>query len=144
MAGMSTEAVEVEPTPEAAEDGTDPKDPFRGNSQRFTWSRALNMGQLQEEISQALGPDVHLAVLHQYDEEDRELPVDAEHPVVVYVTPSSADLAAVRQVMSTHKPDPYYGMTDEEKAQAQLKEKLAAGEPLTPEEMQMAFRMLLG
>jgi hypothetical protein len=34
-------------------------------------------------------------------------------------------------------------MTDEQKAQAQLREKIASGQPLTPEETTAALQMLL-
>jgi len=134
----------AEPMPEPITDnGSDPTDPFRGDSQRFTWTRALELGQLQAEVAEALGPDIQLAVLHQYDDQDKVLPVDPKNPVTVYVTPSSVNVAALRQVMAAHRPDPYYGMTDEQKAQAQLKEKIAAGEALTSEEMTMALQMLM-
>lgn len=144
MAGMITNDGAVDPVSEATvEDGVDPKDPFRGDSQRFTWTRALELGQLQAEVAEALGSGIQLAVLHQYDDDDRVLPVDPQNPVTIYVTPSSADIAALRQVLAAHKPDPYYGMDDEQKAQAQLKEKIAAGEALSPEEMTMALQMLM-
>lgn len=134
---------DVAPLSEGEENGADPKDPFRGDSQRFSWTRDLELGQLQVEVTKALGPSVQLAVLYRYDEQGNTLPVDPQHPVTVYVTPSSADLEALRQVMAVHKPDPYYGMTDEQKRQVQLKMKIAAGETLTSDEMTMALQMLI-
>lgn len=141
MAGMTPDD-SVDQVPEASGD-VDSKDPFRGDSQRFAWTRNLELGQLQVEVTEALGPGIQLAVLHQYDDQGGVLPVDPQHPVVVYVTPSSVDLAALRQVMAVHKPDPYYGMTDEQIAQAQLKTKIAAGEALSPDEMTLALQMLI-
>ncbi|MGA5598387.1 hypothetical protein ACPCSE_29555 [Streptomyces cellulosae] len=134
----------VEAAPEAVSDNGDPQDPFQGDSQRLSWSRDMELGQLQEEVREALGEQVQLAVLFEHDEHHVPLPVDSEHPAVIYVHPSSTDLGALRQVLAAHRPDPYYGMTEEERAQAQVREKVAAGKPLTPDEMQLAFRMLLG
>jgi hypothetical protein len=142
MAGLTTDDTESMPA-EAAVDGTDPKCPFLGDSQRFTWSRELEMGQLQDEVTEAMGSAVRLAAFFPLDDEGNRLGVDAQNPVTVYVTPSSADLAAVKQVLAAHRPDPYYGMTDEEKAQVQLREKIAAGQALSPEEMTLALQMLI-
>lgn len=142
MAGLTDDA-EPMPADATADDGGDSKCPFQGNSQRFTWSRDLEIGQLQEEVTGALGPDVRLAAFFPLDAEDAPLPVSAQHPITVYVTPSSADLAAVKQLLAVHKPDPYFGMTNEEKAQVQLREKIASGQTLTPEELTMALQMLV-
>jgi hypothetical protein len=142
MAGLMDDVAEPIPA-ETAADGSDPKCPFRGDSQRFTWPRDLQIGQLQDEVTEALGPDVRLAAFFPLDDEGEPVPVGAQTPITLYVTPSSADLAAVKQVLATHRPDPYYGMTDEQKAQAQLREKIASGQPLTPEETTAALQMLL-
>jgi hypothetical protein len=142
MAGLTND--EAEPTATDLEVGDgDAKDPFLGNSQCFTWARDLGIGQLQEEVSESLSPEVRIAALFPHDGQGELLPVDAQHPITIYVTPSSADLAAVRQVLAAHRPDPYYGMSDEERTQAHLRAKIAAGEDLTPDEMQMALRMLV-
>ncbi|MEU9405584.1 hypothetical protein AB0E08_07755 [Streptomyces sp. NPDC048281] len=140
MAGLTID--DSEPMPDEA-DTSDPKCPFRGDSQRFTWSRQLEIGQLQDEITSALGPAVQLAAFFPLDGDGDPLAVDAQNPITLYVTPSSADLAAVKQVLAVHKPDPYYGMTDEQKTQAQLREKIASGQPLTPEETTAALQMLI-
>lgn len=131
------------PAEAMAAGGGDSKDPFSGDSQRFTWPRELEMGQLQAEVTEALGPDVRLAAFFNHDEEGAQLPVSADRPVVIYVTPSSADLAAVKQVLAVHKPDPYYGMSPEQVQQEQLKAKIASGQELSAEEMQAALRMLI-
>jgi hypothetical protein len=140
MAGLNKH--DVEPTPEENGSG-DPVDPFRGDSHRFTWNREVAVGQLQVEVTEALGPSVQVAAVIPIDEDGLPGPVSAQDPVIFYVTPSSVDLAAVRRVLAEHRPDPYYGMTDEEREQAQLREKIAAGGELTPGEMQMALRMLV-
>jgi hypothetical protein len=143
MAGLNENTDDTPVSAEAAASESVSKDPFQGDSQVITWARDLEMGQLQVEITEALGPDVRLAAFFQYDDQNNRLPVDAQHPVSVYVTPSSAPMAAVRQVLATHKPDPYYGMTDEEKAQVQLKEKISSGATLSPDEVQRALQMLV-
>jgi hypothetical protein len=142
MAGLTNDDTTPAPV-ETAVDGTDSKCPFQGDSQRFTWSRDIQIGQLQDEVTQAMGPAVRLAAFFPLDDEGDALPVDAQNPVTVYVTPSSTDMAALKQVFAVHRPDPYYGMTDDEKAQAQIREKIASGQTLTAEEMTLAFQMLI-
>lgn len=139
MAGMTKD----EETPQREGAPADSADPFGGNSQRFTWTRSVMLGQLQDELDATVGPDVRIAMMFPLDGEGQETEVDAQNPITVYVTPSSADLAAVRQVMAAHRPDPYYGMSDEERQNAQLREKIASGVDLTPDEMQRAFRLLI-
>ncbi|WP_428957923.1 hypothetical protein [Streptomyces sp. cg35] len=119
-------------------------DPFDGDSQKFSWPRQVNIGQLQIEVTEALGEQVRLAFILPVGEDGVDEPIDDDHPLVVYVTPSSADLAAVRQVMAAHRPDPYYGMSDEERQAAQLQEKVASGAELSLPEMQQALRLLMG
>lgn len=142
MAGLMNDGAEPLSADTAA-DGSDSKCPFRGDSQRFTWSRDLEIGQLQEEITEALGPDVRLAAFFPLDDAGEPVGVDPQAPVTLYVTPSSADLAGVKQVLAAHKPDPYYGMTADERARAQLREKIASGQVLTPEETTEALQMLI-
>ena len=132
---------DAEAIPVEAEDG-DKRDPFKGDSQRFTWPRGVEIGQLQDEVTLALGPSVRLAAFYPVDD-GVPLPVDAQNPVTLYVTPSSADLAAVRQVLAGHRPDPYYGMSEEERTNAQLREKIASGQTLTAEETTRALQMLI-
>ncbi|MDQ1041379.1 hypothetical protein QFZ75_007881 [Streptomyces sp. V3I8] len=118
-------------------------DPFGGDSQTFTWGRDVQVGQLQAELDAEVGPEVRIVVAFPRDGEGEVVAVDAQNPLTVYVTPSSADVAAVRQLMGAHKPDPYFGMSDEERQDAQLREKIAAGQDLTQQEMQRAFRLLV-
>lgn len=142
MDGVMNDGAEPLPA-DAAVDGSDPRCPFRGDSHRFTWARGLEIGQLQEEITEAIGPDVRLAAFFPLDDEGAPVTVDAQNPVTLYVTPSSADLAMVKQVLAGHRPDPYYGLTEEEKALVQLREKIASGQALTPEETTAALQMLI-
>lgn len=139
MAGMTKDDTE----PQRVDAPADSSDPFGGDSQRFTWTRAVTVGQLQAELDETVGPEVRIAMVFPRDSEGVEIEIDAQNPITVYVTPSSADLAAVRQVMAAHRPDPYYGMSDEERENAQLREKIASGVDLSLDEMQRALRLLV-
>ncbi|MFJ4902880.1 hypothetical protein [Streptomyces sp. NPDC088727] len=124
-------------------DPADLSDPFGGNSQRFSWNRAVMLGQLQAEMGETIGPDVRVALVFPRGENGQEVTPDAKNPIVVYVTPSSVDLAAVRKLMSAHRPDPYYGMDSAQRQDAQLREKIASGQDLTLDDMQRALRLLV-
>ncbi|MGW9067925.1 hypothetical protein ACWGQT_00535 [Streptomyces yangpuensis] len=117
-------------------------DPFAGDCQRFAWPREVNIGQLQVEVSEVLGEAVRLVVVPPASEEG-PLPVDVQNPLTVFVTPASADLAAVRKVMAAHVPDVHFGMSDLERQQMQLREKVRNGGDLSLAEIQDAIRMLL-
>ncbi|MFD8648642.1 hypothetical protein [Streptomyces mirabilis] len=130
-------------TPQLANTPLDSSDPFGGDSQRFTWTRNVTVGQLQAELDETVGPEVRIAMVFPRDSDGVEVEADDQNPITVYVTPSSADLAAVRQVMAAHRPDPYYGMSDEERGDAQLRVKIASGAELTMDEIQRALRLLV-
>ncbi|MGW7100414.1 hypothetical protein [Streptomyces sp. NPDC054838] len=118
-------------------------DPFAGDCQRFAWPREVNIGQLQVEVSAALGDEVRLVVSPPVVAEGGTVAVDAQNPLIVFVTPASADLAAVRRILAAHAPDPYYGISDLERQKMQLREKVRSGADLSLAEMQEAMRMLL-
>lgn len=118
-------------------------DPFDGDSTVFAWPRDVSIGQLQIEVTAQLGENVRLAVVAPVDEVGGPAPVDAQNPLTVFVTPTSADVAAVRQVFAAHRPDPYFGMGEEERHSAQLADKVRSGEDLTVEEMRQALRLLV-
>lgn len=143
MAGMTKNDSAAAPVSEAADEGLGAGDPFRGDCQRFTWTRQVEVGQLQAEVAEALGTSVQVAAVIPIDEYGAPGVVSAEDPITFFVTPSSVDLATVRKVLAEHRPDPYFGMDEEQKAQAQLKEKIAAGEALSPEETTRALQMLM-
>lgn len=116
-------------------------DPFEGDSRMLTWSEEVNIGQLVDELSAAL-PEVQSAVCPpQVDGVDVD--VDATNPLVIFVSPSSTDLSQVRQVLAAHRPDRYYGLSEQEVQEAQLVEKINSDQQLTPAEMQMALKMLI-
>lgn len=118
-------------------------DPFQGDSQMVKWGQEINLGQLKDEVTAALGA-VQMAVYPPEDEAGADLPVDADHPNLVFVSPSSVDLVALRRMLGAHRPDPHYGLTPEQIQQAQLHEKIRAKEPLTQDELLQAVQMLYG
>lgn len=118
-------------------------DPFAGNGVQFSWPSEVNVGQLQNELVKALGPGVQIAVHWSKTEDGEDAPVDPKSPLEVFVTPKSVDLDAVRKVMSVHRPDPYYGMSQEGRRRVQLTEKVKSGADLSMQEMQEALRMMV-
>ncbi|MEU6362303.1 hypothetical protein [Streptomyces albidoflavus] len=145
MADLTTDDLGVAPMPEIEVDTSGGGgDPFLGNCQQFTWPRAVHIGQLQAEVSEVMGEQVRLAIVLPVGEDGMDVEVGAARPLTVFVTPSSADLSALRRVMAAHRPDPYYGMTDDERQRAQLEEKVRSGADLSLAEIQQALRMLVG
>jgi hypothetical protein len=134
---------EMPEAPVQFDKGVASADPFGGDSQRFTWPREVSVGQLQIEVTAELGDEVRIAVIAPTDADGAPQMVDAQNPLVFYVTPSSADLTGLRRVLGAHQVDPYFGMDDEGRRQAQLREKIQAGAELTAEEMQQALRLLI-
>ncbi|MGW1436847.1 hypothetical protein ACWD7M_16550 [Streptomyces griseus] len=118
-------------------------DPFGGGSHQISWPRSVGVGQLQHEITQALGPDVRIAVSIPTDGHGGDHEVCEQHRLEIYVSPSSAG-AGVQKLLSAHRPDPYYGMSAAEIERVQLEEKIRSGAALTMAEMQSALRLLLG
>lgn len=118
-------------------------DPFAGDSQMLKWTSEVNLGQLQVEVIAALGP-VQMAVYPPEDASGEVLPVSAADPLVVFVSPASTDLAAMRAVLAAHRPDPYYGLSPDQIQQVQLEAKVRSGADLTMEELQQAVRQLFG
>lgn len=118
-------------------------DPFAGDSQMLKWPAEVNLGQLQVEVIAALGA-VQMAVYPPEDASGAVLPVTAADPLVVFVSPASTDLAAMREVLAAHRPDPYYGLSPEQIRQVQLEAKVRSGADLTMEELQQAVRQLFG
>lgn len=122
-------------------------DPFGEGSPTLSWTSKINMAQFIAELTETLPGTQIVAYLPQDDESGEEVPVDATHPYVFFLSPPSTDLTAVRQVLASHRPNPYFGMTDDERQQQQivtgLREKVAAGEDLTDTDIQQALRLLL-
>ncbi|THA72557.1 hypothetical protein E6R60_26885 [Streptomyces sp. A0642] len=137
MAGMTDSTLSNEA---AAEDSMDP---FGGGSHVISWPRAVTVGQLTDEIAQALGNEVSIAVAMPTDANGADREVSGQHPLKIFVTPPSTDLAAVKQLLAAHRPDPHYGMSDEDIKRGSLERKIRSGEELTMAEVQAALRMLI-
>ncbi|GAA1978512.1 hypothetical protein [Kitasatospora viridis] len=123
-------------------------DPFGGNSQMVTWTSPINLGQFQHELRDALGDAVQLAVYVPREAPvgnlpGAEIPVDADHPLTLFVSPSSVDPTQLRSLLAAHRPDPYYGASAEERLVIQVRQKVAAGQELTPEELTLALKVLM-
>lgn len=139
MAGM-TDDVTLSDT--FSEQGGDGGDPFGGGSHLIEWPRAVTVGQFQDEVAQACGDDVRIAVTVPTNEDGTDHTVSGQHPLKVYVS-ASADLSSVRKVLAAHRPDPYYGMSDDDVRRAQLEEKIRSDEDLTLREINQALQMML-
>lgn len=117
-------------------------DPFNEDCQQMSWASEVSIGQLQEEIVEAFGPGVHLATRAPRDTHGAEVAVSAQNPLLVFVHPASTDLTAVRAVLSAHRPDPYSGLSPEDRETVQLMEKVRSDSALTPDEYRRALRVL--
>lgn len=136
----------------ALQAATEHNDPFNGNSQVVTWGHPINLTQFVAELAAAL-PDVRIISYQPMENRGDVLnlgaaPVwadpSAEDPVVMYLSPSTVDLNAVQRLLVAHRPDPYFGLTDQQRLLVQVRDKLANGEVLTSEEMMIALQALLG
>ncbi|MFI0967093.1 hypothetical protein ACH4S8_37765 [Streptomyces sp. NPDC021080] len=139
MAGL----IEDDEQPQQIAESTDSSDPFGGDSQRFTWDRDVQIGQLQVELDESAAQGAHVAMIFPRDADGQTVQVDAQNPITVYVTPSSASLTDVRQVLAAHQPDPYFGLSDEDRENVQLREKIASGAELSMAEIQRALQLLV-
>ena len=126
-------------------------DPFDGNSRIFSWGKDINLPQFNAELSTAV-PGAHMvsyrAVTNRDDVELGALPVYADitedTPVTIFLSPSTIDANQVLALLAAHRPDPYFGMSDQQRTLVQIRAKLSNGEILTPEEMTLAMQAMLG
>ncbi|MFH8483071.1 hypothetical protein [Streptomyces sp. NPDC018055] len=139
MAGMNDEAATLEKGPSLGGNGGDP---FGEGSHRIFWPRDIVVGQLQDEIRQTLGSEVQIAVSIPTDSDGADHTVGEQHRLTIFVKPSGAG-DRVAELLAAHRPDPYYGMSDDEVKRAQLEEKVRSGAELTMKDMQAALRMLM-
>lgn len=127
----------IEPQGVYVEDAQEMEDPF-GDSKTFAVTRTdLNLPQLQDEIGAAAGYNVQLMLLMPTGD------VTEDNPATLYVSPGRIDGRTVQGKLKGHDPDPYYGMTEEQKERALIVEKIRRGEVLTPEEMTLALQSML-
>lgn len=118
------------------------RDPFGEGSPTIMWTQPLNLAQLVDEVRTSISNAQMVAYLPE-DDEGNDVDPDADHPYVFFMAPVDIDVAAVRRVLAAHRPDPYYGMSDEQRQQTQLIAKAKSGATLTNDEIQQALRLLL-
>lgn len=127
----------IEPQGFWVEDAPEFEDPF-GDSKTFDVTRTdLNIPQLQDEIGAAAGYTVQLMLVMPGGD------VTEDNPATLYVSPGRIDGRTVQGKIKGHDPDPYYGMTEEQKERALIVEKIRSGEVLSPQEMTIALQSML-
>lgn len=145
MDGMKATGVDDAPVFDDAAPGAQDRyvDPFNGDSTIVKWATGINVGQLAVELQTALGDGVQLAAYLPQDEGGEETAPDESNPYVLFVSPSSVKAAAVRRVLAAHRPDPYFGMSEEDRARTQFIAKVQSPTDLSDEEMRHAVRLLM-
>lgn len=107
-------------------------DPF-GDSKTFEITKEVNEAQLQAEIEEAVGHPVQFGV--------HRIPGETEG--ILFISPGKEiDGRTVAGKIRTHKPDPYFGLTDEQRLQAEVAEKVRQGKVLSPEELTVMLQAL--
>jgi hypothetical protein len=109
------------------------EDPF-GDSKQLSVDKPINVTQLQDELSEVTGMTVSLSLIWP----------EGEPKGVLHVSPGGVDGRTVVGKLRSHEPDPLYGLTEAERAQAEIMGKVRRGERLEPEEMTLALQALAG
>lgn len=129
---MSNEQTDA---PEGTSDAPEEKnsDPF-GDSMTFEVTSEIDTYQLEQEISERVGKQVHVAL---------EVPLgqiaSKEHPATLYVSPGTLDGRTVRGAIVSHTPV----VADPTEREVLIK-KLTDGETLTQDDIAAALKLLLG
>jgi hypothetical protein len=109
-------------------------DPFDGASKTFEVDKEINLAQLQHEIEEASGATLQFS-LHR---------IPGEVAGTLYIAPGKdIDGRKVNGKIKSHKPDPHFGLTDEQRMRAKVAEKVRAGKVLTPEELTVILQSLV-
>lgn len=109
-------------------------DPFGGTSKTFEIDKEIGLAQLQYEIEAACGLQVAMSL--------QCLP--GEKTGILYVSPGDKiDGRTVVGKIKSHTPDPLFGMSESERKQYAVIEKIRQGEVLSPEEHTIALQALL-
>jgi hypothetical protein len=123
------DGVEFEPVPLAEVAETDPF----GDGKRITVDRPVNVTQLMDEISEATGVQVSISLIW---------PEGAEKGTL-FVSPGSAvDGRTVAGKIRTHEPDDLYGLSETDRALAEVMNKVRSKRPLTDSERDLALLAL--
>lgn len=108
-------------------------DPF-GDSKSFEVDKEIGLAQLQTEIEEACGHSVAMSL--------QRIPGNVSG--ILYVSPGDRiDGRTVVGKIKSHKPDPFFGLSDEDRRRREVIEKIRKGEVPTPEEMTIALQALL-
>jgi hypothetical protein len=107
-------------------------DPF-GDGKRITVDRPVNVSQLMDEIREATGVQVSISMIW---------PEGAEKGTL-FVSPGDAvDGRTVAGKIRTHEPDDLYGLSETDRALAEVMNKVRSGKSLTDAERDMALLAL--
>jgi hypothetical protein len=107
-------------------------DPY-GDSKKVAVDKPVNVMQLQDEITEATGVNVSLSLIW---------PEGADKGTL-FVSPGGAlDGRTLAGKIRSHSPDELYGLTEADRAQAQVMDKVRSGKTLTDAERDMALLAL--
>lgn len=114
-----------------------PIDPF-GGSMVFDVTKAVNVSQLQHEISVRTGAECSAALSVQFFNQ----PVGANNPGTLFVTPAEVNRHEVSDVIDAHVPNPNFGKTPQQENTEGIMDKLVKGTSLSQTEISDLVRVL--
>lgn len=106
--------------------------PFDGKAKSMKLSGEVAHGQLVAEVYDRLG-----------GRDDHEVTVTGEGDEQTLWVLGDVDMRSIRGVVDSHTPDPHFGLTEEQQAVKQLKERLASGEDLPASDLNRLLRAML-
>jgi len=112
--------------------------PFDGDCYTTSLDRQVNVAQLGDEISEAVGFNVQLSVVNPCP----GTPISEDNPATMYIHPP-VDGRVVRGKIRSHQIDDLYGLSEDQRARLTLTDKLRRGESLTEKEQATALRLAL-
>lgn len=132
-----------EPDPFPAEAADTPPAPFEG-ALTFPIEKKVNLTQLTDEISAAVGRQVSLALSGDASYNSL-LDPSPDNPATLSVSPGNVDEAKVQTAIDDHDPDDHYGVPQVEQEFGVVMQKIAedASAELSPDEVVAAVRGLL-
>lgn len=98
----------------------------------------VNVAQLAEEIGELAGFEVQLSAISPQP----GTPLSRSNPAKLYVHPQIGE-AVITQAVNSHRIDPMYGFTQDQRDRAELVRKLHQGQDLSQDEMRQALRLAL-
>lgn len=113
--------------------------PFGEDALVYEVDVPINTSQLQDEISERVGSQVHLAASSESDE-----PFSRDNVGTLFVTPGDVERKTVLSALDKHKPDPLYGISDQNRAFMDLRERVGSGKAMTAAELTEGLAVVLG